>query len=119
MNKNKKHNQDVFHDMCKCVLFFGCTTINEIAEALQRIGVRNTVGNPYTPNNLRQLVHKWNQLSEDDDFRQDHIDIYLPQSRRVIHDEEEVTTRSPDEPFISSVDVEKYHNFFNPTLMQV
>lgn len=119
MNKNKQHSQDVFHDMCKCVLFFGCTTVNEIAEALLHVGVRNTVGNPYTPNNLRQLVHVWNRLPEDEDFRQDYIDRYLPKSRRVIHDEEEVIARSPDEPLIRLGDIEKYHNFFNPTLTQV
>jgi beta-xylosidase len=118
MNKNKKHNQDVFHDMCKCVLFFGCTTVNEITEALHHIGVRNTVGNPYTPNNLRQLVHKWNQLSEDDVFRQDHIDRYLPQSRLILHDDESMEG-GLDEPIIKSGDVEKYHNFFNSTLTQV
>ena len=118
MNKNKQHNQNVFHDMCKCVLVFGCTTYNEIAEALLHIGVRNTVGNPYTPNNLRQLVYTWNQLTEDEDFRQDHIERYLSQTRLKFREDESME-EGEEEPLIRSGDIEKYHNFFNQTLMQV
>ena len=119
MNKNKQHSQDVFHDMCKCVLFFGCTNYNDIAEALLHVGVRNTVGDPYTPKNLRKMVERWNRLPEDDDFRQDHIERYLPQSKIRMRVDDEVVESGSDEPLVKSGDVEKYHTFFNPTVASV
>ena len=129
MNKNKQHNQIVFLDMVNCVLHYGCTNYIELANALTSVGVRNSAGNPYTANNLRKLVHTWNSVPEEDDFRQDLKEIYLPDDQTLYDmgvDEEfsinEKSDEELDEKLFSKDDVKlwkkiiKRQKFMNPTV---
>jgi len=123
MNKNKQHNQTVFLDMVNCVLHYGCTNYIELANALTSIGVRNSAGNPYTANNLRKLVHTWNSVPEDDDFRQDLKEIYLPDDRSIydmgVNEEFSINEKSDEEldaKLFSKDDVKLWKKIINSTV---
>ncbi len=123
MNKNKQHNQTVFLDMVNCVLHYGCTNYIELANALTSVGVRNSAGNPYTANNHRKLVHTWNSVPEDDDFRQDLKEIYLPDDRSIydmgVNEEFSINEKSDEEldaKLFSKDDVKLWKKIMNPTV---
>lgn len=123
MNKNKQHNQIVFLDMVNCVLHYGCTNYIELANALTSVGVRNSAGNPYTANNLRKLVHTWNSVPEDDDFRQDLKEIYLPDDRSIydmgVNEDFSIDEKSDEEldaKLFSKDDVKLWKKIMNPTV---
>jgi len=123
MNKKKQHNQTVFLDMVNCVLHYGCTNYIELANALTSIGVRNSAGKPYTANNLRKLVHTWNSVPEDDDFRQDLKEIYLPDDRSIydmgVNEEFSINEKSDEEldaKLFSKDDVKLWKKIMNPTV---
>ena len=126
MNKNKQHNQSVFLDMVNCVRSFGCSNYIDLADALTSIGVMNSVGNPYTANNLRKLVHTWNAVPEEEDFRQDYKDLYLSDEISIYDmgvDEEFAINEKSDEELDAKLfgkdDVKLWKKIMNPTVMQM
>ena len=123
MNKNKQHNQTVCLDMVNCIRYYGCTNYIELADALTSTGVSNSAGNPYTANNLRKLVHTWNSVPEDEDFRQDLKEIYLPDDRSIydmgVNEEFSINEKSDEEldaKLFSQDDVKLWKKIMNPTV---
>lgn len=89
LKKSQLHNQKMFPVFCENILTKGCGTFEDLAKALDKAGIKNYYGKPYTVNNLYQLKHQWNKVSKDEDFRQDYIEEFLPDKPSIYSNDSE------------------------------
>ena len=102
LKKSQLHNQKMHRVFCENIITSACESFEDLEKVLEREGVRNYYGKPYTANSIYQLIYRWNQVPKDEDFRQDYIEDFLP-------DEPSIFTNEPEEFLLESrTDAEQF-----------